>query len=111
MVPQTFLVFFDFDRSNLTVEAQAIVAAAADAARNGDGARIVATGHADTSGPADYTIGLSERRADSVRAELVRLGIGDGEIATRALGETDPLVPTPDGVREPQNRRVEIVLQ
>lgn len=111
VVPRTFLVFFDFDRSNLTEEALAIVAAAADAARQGNVARIVAAGHADTSGPADYNTGLSERRADAVRAELVRLGIGDGDITTRALGETDPLVPTPDGVREPQNRRVEIVLQ
>lgn len=111
VLARNFLVFFDFDRSNLTEEAQAIVAAAAEAAQQGAVARIVAAGHADTSGPADYNIGLSQRRADSVRAELVRLGIGDGDIATRALGETDPLVPTPDGVREPQNRRVEIVLQ
>ncbi len=111
VIARNFLVFFDFDQSNLTADAQAIVAAAAEAAERGAVARIVATGHADTSGPADYNTGLSQRRADAVRAELVRLGIGDGDIATRALGETDPLVPTPDGVREPQNRRVEIVLQ
>ena len=110
-VPRNFLVFFDFDRSNLTPEALEIVAAAADAATQTGTARIVATGHADRSGPAAYNVGLSQRRADAVRAELVRLGVNDSEIVTQALGETDPLVPTPDGVREPQNRRVEIVLQ
>ena len=111
VVPQNFLVFFDWDRSNLTPEALEIVSAAADAANQTGTARIIATGHADRSGPASYNEGLSQRRADAVRDELNRLGIGDGEIVTQALGETDPLVPTPDGVREPQNRRVEIVLQ
>jgi outer membrane protein OmpA-like peptidoglycan-associated protein len=46
-----------------------------------------------------------------VRQELTRRGVPDGEIATAGRGESDPAVPTPDGVREPRNRRVEIVLQ
>jgi outer membrane protein OmpA-like peptidoglycan-associated protein len=56
-------------------------------------------------------MGLSMRRAQSVLAELVRRGIPEGQIAVFAKGERDPLVPTPDGVREPQNRRVEIVFR
>lgn len=110
-VTRDFLVFFDWDSANVTPAAQAILRQAADAARQLGGVRVIATGHADRSGPASYNVGLSQRRADAVRAELVRLGIGGGEIATVAKGETDPLVPTPDGVREPQNRRVQIVLK
>ncbi len=110
-LPRNFLVFFDWDRSNLTPEAREIVAAAARSATETGSARIEATGHADRSGATQYNVGLSQRRADSVKADLVARGIRDDEIFTFARGEADPLVPTPDGVREPQNRRVEIVLK
>jgi outer membrane protein OmpA-like peptidoglycan-associated protein len=50
------------------------------------------------------------RRAESVEAELVRDGVPKDEIVVRGFGESDPLVPTAAGVREPQNRRVEIIL-
>lgn len=110
-MPKTFIVFFDWDKSNLTAEATGIVAAAAAYAKQHGAAIIEATGHADRSGPATYNMGLSARRADSVRAKLIELGIAATEIAVAAKGETDPLVPTEDGVREPQNRRVEIILK
>tara|TARA_R110002110_G_scaffold85816_4_gene223709 strand:+ start:43060 stop:44139 length:1080 start_codon:yes stop_codon:yes gene_type:complete len=109
-VTRDFLVFFDWDSDALTPQAQAILRQASEAAKSLDGVRVVATGHADRSGPATYNVRLSQRRADAVRGELVRLGIAGGEIATVARGEADPLVATPDGVREPQNRRVQIVL-
>ncbi|WP_139323556.1 OmpA family protein, partial [Roseomonas sp. TAS13] len=63
------------------------------------------------SGTPQYNMGLSRRRADAVAAELVRQGIQRSEITVEAFGESRPLVPTADGVREPQNRRVEIVLR
>ena len=110
-MPKTFIVFFDWDKSNLTDEATGIVAAAAAYAKKHGAAIIEATGHADRSGSATYNMGLSARRADSVRAKLVELGIPTTEISVAAKGETDPLVPTEDGVREPQNRRVEIILK
>lgn len=109
-VTRDFLVFFDWDSAGITPQALSILRQAADAAKQLDGVRVVATGHADRSGPAVYNVGLSQRRADAVRAQLVQLGIAGSEIATVARGETDPLVATPDGVREPQNRRVQIVL-
>jgi outer membrane protein OmpA-like peptidoglycan-associated protein len=65
-------------------------------------------GHADRSGPADYNIGLSQRRATNVRTYLTGHGIPDGVITQEAFGESRPLVETADGVREPQNRRVEV---
>ena len=88
-----------------------IIESAAEAAQQAAPIRIELTGHADRSGPRTYNQGLSQRRADAVSAELVRLGIARAEIGISARGEDDPLVPTPDGVREPQNRRVEIVLE
>ena len=110
-VVRNFLVFFDFDKSALTPEAMSIVASAADAAKQAAPIRIELTGHADRSGPRSYNQGLSQRRADAVSAELTRLGIPPADIGISARGEDDPLVLTPDGVREPQNRRVEIFLQ
>jgi OmpA-OmpF porin, OOP family len=109
-VTRDFLVFFDWNSTALTPQAQSILRQASDAAKTLDGVRVIATGHADRSGSATYNLGLSQLRADAVRGELIRLGVAGGEIATLAMGESNPLVATPDGVREPQNRRVRIVL-
>lgn len=110
-VEQKFLVFFDFDRSNLRADATRIVTEAADYAKRNGKARITATGHTDTSGTPAYNLALSERRAKAVQAELVRLGIPASSIAVLFKGESTPLVATGDEVKEPQNRRVEIVLE
>ncbi|MDX2224937.1 MAG: outer membrane beta-barrel protein [Rhodospirillaceae bacterium] len=110
-VPQKFIVFFDWDKSNLRADAAKIVSDAAAYAKSTGKARIEATGHADTSGTPAYNLALSERRAQAVRNELVRLGIPANEIAVMFRGESQPLVATGDGVREPQNRRVEIELE
>lgn len=109
--PRNFIVFFDWDQSAITAEALAILRDAAATAQRVGPVRIVATGHADRSGTTDYNLGLSERRAIAVRGQLQQLGINPTTVATFARGESDPLVLTPDGVREPQNRRVELVLQ
>ena len=108
---QKFLVFFDFDRSNLRADSQRIVQQAVDYAKTNGKVRLTTTGHADTSGTDAYNIALSERRAQTVQKELNRLGIPDGQIIVRFRGEAEPLVQTGDGVREPQNRRVEIVIE
>lgn len=108
---QSFLVFFDFDRSNLTSEAMTVIRRAAENVRRGGVSRITVTGHADRSGTDTYNMALSQRRANAVRDALVREGVQANRIATTARGESQPLVPTPDGVREPQNRRAEIVGQ
>ncbi len=107
---RSYLVFFDFDSSRLTPEARQIVASAAADALQGKTTRIDVTGHTDRSGSDRYNQALSVRRAEAVRRELVADGVADSLIVTRGVGESDPLVPTADGVREPQNRRVEIVI-
>ncbi|MBS0222754.1 MAG: OmpA family protein, partial [Proteobacteria bacterium] len=107
----SFMVFFDWDRSNLSQQALSTIQQAADAYRTKGNARITATGHTDTSGPANYNMALSLRRANAVKDALVRDGVPATAISVVGKGETQPLVPTGDGVREPQNRRVEIVMQ
>jgi outer membrane protein OmpA-like peptidoglycan-associated protein len=110
-VPRNYTVFFDFDRSNLTEQGRNVVATAAANAKRGQITTIDATGYADRSGPANYNMDLSRRRAETVKAEMVRLGVPANEIVVAWKGENDNLVPTADGVREPQNRRVTIIYQ
>ncbi len=108
--PRNYLVFFDWDKADLTADAQAIIKAAAANSKTMTVTRIETTGHADRSGTDAYNLRLSKRRADAVMGELARLGIPSKEIVVRWKGEREPLVQTPDGAREPQNRRVEIIL-
>ena len=106
---RTYLVFFDWDKADLNDRARAIVADAAKNVGRVHVTRIDVNGHADKSGSSVYNKGLSERRAEVVANELVRDGVSRNSISIHAYGDTMPLVTTADGVREPQNRRVEIV--
>ena len=107
---RTYLVFFDWDRADLTTRARQIISEAAQASTRVQTTRIEVNGYTDLSGTAAYNQRLSIRRAESVEAELVRDGVPKGEIGIHGFGESNPLVPTAQGVREPQNRRVEIIL-
>lgn len=109
--PENYLVFFDLDKADVTPEGMSIVESVAVDANEKPFKRIIAYGHADTSGTDSHNRGLSQRRADAVKAALTEFGVQADTIETEALGETQPLVPTDDGVREPQNRRVEIVIE
>jgi OOP family OmpA-OmpF porin len=106
---KTFLVFFDWNKSDLTARSEGIVRDAAGYSTSSKYTRIDVDGNADTSGTPGYNQGLSERRARVVAAELVRDGVPQSAISMHAYGDTKLLVPTGPGVREPQNRRVEIV--
>jgi outer membrane protein OmpA-like peptidoglycan-associated protein len=108
---RTYLVFFDWDRAELTERARAIVAEAASASTHVQTTRIEVNGYTDLSGGVAYNQKLSLRRARSVQVELVRDGVAAAEISIQGYGEANPLVPTAAGVREPQNRRVEILLR
>jgi len=103
-----FMVFFDWDKDEITPQAAAILDNAASAYQTCGQAQVMIAGHADRSGSDQYNVGLSQRRAANVRSYLAGRGIPDGVMTTEAFGESRPLVETADGVREPQNRRVEI---
>jgi outer membrane protein OmpA-like peptidoglycan-associated protein len=107
---QEFIVFFGHNKSNLTSQAQQVIQQAVAAAKKFGSASISVVGHADRSGSDSYNMRLSQRRASVVKDALVSQGIPGGAITTSAKGESEPLVPTADGVREPQNRRVHINL-
>jgi outer membrane protein OmpA-like peptidoglycan-associated protein/opacity protein-like surface antigen len=110
-VVRRFVLFFDWDRATLNDEARATVRDAARASTQLSVTVVQAVGHADRSGPKRYNLSLSRRRAEAVKAELVRLGIHDKDIVIMHRGESDPLVATTDGKREHRNRRVEITLK
>ncbi len=103
-----FVVYFDWDRSDLTAEAQSVVTQAANYAKSGRPTRVLIVGHADTSGSAAYNVGLSNRRARTVADALVAQGVNGGVISLDGKGETALARPTADGVREPLNRRATI---
>lgn len=108
---RSYLVFFDWDRADLTDRARQIVAEAAAASTKVAVTRIEVAGHTDTTGTPQYNQGLSVRRAQTVARELIRLGVPAASIHAQGFGQTQLLVPTGPGVREAQNRRVEIVLR
>lgn len=105
------LVFFDWDKSDINSSARPTVDAIANTIKNTKPRHVLIAGHADRSGPDDYNMKLSKRRADNVAADLARQGADRSTFDVEAYGESRPLVQTADGVREPQNRRVEVTIE
>jgi len=108
--PIGFTVYFDYDKSNLTPQASTLIQEAASRALQNDIDTVVVSGNTDTSGSSAYNQALSERRARVVREALVANGVSADRIRTEAYGETNLAKPTADGVREPLNRRSEVVI-
>jgi outer membrane protein OmpA-like peptidoglycan-associated protein len=107
---RTFLVFFDFDRYNLTPDARRVIDAAVAGYRSTGSARVEVSGYTDLAGTQAYNLRLSQRRADAVANYMMRQGVPKNVMDLKWFGKEHPRVPTADGVREPQNRRVEIVM-
>ena len=103
-----YIVFFEWDQSDITPEAANILNNAVTAYANCGTAAVMLAGHADASGPKTYNDGLAKRRNASVNDYLTGRGIPADRISSEGFGETQLRVPTADGVREPQNRRVEV---
>jgi OOP family OmpA-OmpF porin len=108
---RSYLVFFDWDKYNLTDRARQIIAGAAANSTKVQYTRIEVNGHTDTSGTPQYNQGLSIRRAKAVKAELINDGVPASAITIQGFGDTHLLVPTGPGVREAQNRRVDIIIR
>lgn len=98
-------MYFPFDQYVLTPEAQQVVQEASTYANDGHATRIVVVGHTDTSGGFKYNLRLSERRAKAVADAMVGLGVPQSVMNVDWKGKTDLAVQTPDGVKEPLNRR------
>ncbi len=108
--PETFIVYFGWDSDAVDGSGDRVIDGAVAAADSLGIADFSITGHADRSGPDDYNLNLSLRRADNVKAGLIARGVKEGGISVAGRGEAEPAVATDDGVREPANRRVEIIL-
>jgi outer membrane protein OmpA-like peptidoglycan-associated protein len=109
-IPRQFIVFFGFNKYNLTSEAMRVISEAVIAAKDTGSATVLITGHTDTVGSNTYNMRLSMRRSNTVKSEMVRQGIPSSAISASGKGETELLVQTADGVKEPQNRRATIDL-
>ncbi len=108
--PETFIVYFSWDDDRVDGSGDRVIDEAVTAANSLGIADFSITGHADRSGPDDYNLNLSLRRADNVKAALIARGVNEGGISVAGRGEAEPAIATDDGVREPANRRVEIIL-
>jgi hypothetical protein len=106
----SFMVFFDWDSTRLNQQSMVVIGQAAQAFKSRGGSQITATGHTDTSGGDAYNMALSLRRANVVKDALVQQGVPPMAINAVGVGKAGLLVQTPDGVREPQNRRVEMAI-
>lgn len=106
-----FIVFFGFNKYNLTSAALRVIAEAVNAAKETGSATVLITGHTDTVGSPDFNQRLSMRRSNAVKSEMVRQGVSAAAISTTGKGETELLVQTNDNVKEPQNRRATIDVQ
>ncbi len=104
-----FLVFYDFNKSVLNDSGMQVMDAVAKQLKTRkDIHAVTVTGFTDTSGSTAYNRRLSQRRADAVRKALIKVGVPAHLLTTKALGETQLMVKTPDNTREPANRRAEI---
>jgi OmpA-OmpF porin, OOP family len=106
----SYIVFFAWNQALLSAEAIGVIDTVASdlLAAPDDNYEVILNGHADSSGNAEYNLKLSQKRAEAVKAALVQRGIAAERIQYYAFGESDPRIPTADGVRERANRRVEI---
>ncbi len=108
--PEPFIVYFAFDSAAVDGAGNRVIDDAVATANDLGIVDFSITGHADRSGAEDYNLQLSLRRADAVRSALIARGVKEGGINVAGRGEAEPAVPTADGVREPANRRVAIIL-
>ncbi|WDI32422.1 OmpA family protein [Hyphococcus flavus] len=108
--PVNFTVYFDYDKSNLTSQASDLIREASARALENDIDTVVVAGNTDTSGGSAYNQALSERRARVVRDALIANGVPADRVRMEAYGETNLAKPTADGVREPLNRRADVMI-
>jgi len=109
--PVTFILYFVEATDQFTPESQALVDQIMVAIASRPAPELTVAGHTDSVGTDQYNDTLSLRRAERVRALLITRGIAPDSIRAIGRGKREPRVPTPDGVAEPRNRRVEITVR
>lgn len=105
------IVFYEWDSAQTPESAMPTIQAAAQNLATCGWKGLSVAGHADRSGSDAYNDAISRRRAEAVAQLLIGQGASGSLIEVKSFGETEPKVPTPDGERNPQNRRVEITVK
>lgn len=105
---QPGLIFFEFDSAVPSDDAAQTIGFLSQNAERCDWDSFEVMGHTDRAGSMVYNEGLSMRRAEAVADLMIGLGIDRSNIDVSAAGETNPRVPTADGIRSPENRRVSV---
>jgi outer membrane protein OmpA-like peptidoglycan-associated protein len=108
--PHRFTVYFQFDSDALTDESRRLVPTILSTVKDRSAREVTIVGHTDSMGEATENFALGLKRATMVRDLLLSAGLDKALVAVTSLGESDPVVATPDGRAEPRNRRVEIVV-
>lgn len=109
--PEKFILYFNVNSTHLLLESEAMIPEIIKCIQERKSFDIHINGYSDRTGTYKYNLALSLKRADYIQQQLVNAGIENRYIATTATGEANPLVPTVDGVAEPRNRRVEVIVR
>jgi outer membrane protein OmpA-like peptidoglycan-associated protein len=109
--PRVFNLYFQFESDELTDEARTLLPEILRVVKERPVPDVVVVGHTDTTGTPAANLELGLKRAMTVRNLLVKTGFDASAIEVTSLGESDPLVPTPDETREARNRRVEVAVR
>ena len=109
--PARFTLYFQFDSEELTEESRKLLSDVQQAVKMYPAPQVTVIGHTDTAGSAESNVELGMKRANAVRTQLIDAGVDGASINATSHGEATPLVPTADGVSEPQNRRVDITVR
>ena len=109
--PVTYIMYFNRGSANLTADSVKLIPEVIEIIKTRASKNVIIIGHTDSVGSAEYNRTLSLRRARAVAAALVAKGVDRENIEVTYYGKGNPLIPTPDGVSEPQNRRVEVTVR
>jgi len=109
--PVRFLLYFLNNSTKLTTESKPLIPEILSLVDKRDFYEISIIGHTDTTGDDEYDMRLSSARSEAVRDVILSHGIRSGQMELRYYGKRDPVIPTGDNVREPRNRRVEVVVK
>ncbi len=109
--PLVDILYFQTGLAELDPRSRGDLAVAIAAARRTSDVDISVVGHADATGADPDNLALSLRRAETVRDALVRAGVPGKVIEITHHGANNPLIPTPRGIPEPRNRRVEVTIR
>jgi outer membrane protein OmpA-like peptidoglycan-associated protein len=111
LLPEHYRIYFASGDSSLTAESIAVLNTILARARQFSALEVSVVGHTDTRGDADANFALGLRRARAFAEILQAKGLNAVSLEIGSDGEELPLVPTPDNIAEPRNRRIEVTLR